>query len=88
LLVCANEGEDRFRENQLAGAISLDTFRSQADVLPRDREIIFYCDCPHDELSTQRAEEYQAKGFENAKALAGGVAAWKEAGYGAARTGG
>jgi rhodanese-related sulfurtransferase len=27
------------------------------------------------------AEEYQEKGFENAKALLGGVAAWKQAGY-------
>jgi rhodanese-related sulfurtransferase len=28
------------------------------------------------------AEEYQSKGFMNAKALRGGVDAWKKAGYG------
>jgi rhodanese-related sulfurtransferase len=28
------------------------------------------------------AEEFQAKGFTNAKALLGGVEAWKKAGYG------
>jgi len=28
------------------------------------------------------AEEYQAEGFTNAKALKGGVDAWKQAGYG------
>jgi hypothetical protein len=28
------------------------------------------------------AEEYQAKGFSNAKALLGGVEAWTNAGYG------
>jgi rhodanese-related sulfurtransferase len=27
------------------------------------------------------AEQYQAKGFENAKALHGGVDAWKQAAY-------
>jgi len=27
------------------------------------------------------AEEYQARGFESAKALQGGVDAWKQAGY-------
>lgn len=31
--------------------------------------------------SARRAEEYRAQGFTNVKALAGGVEAWKNAGF-------
>ena len=43
LLVCAYDDAKKFEQNHLAGAISLDDFRAQADSLPKDREVIFYC---------------------------------------------
>jgi uncharacterized protein (TIGR02284 family) len=43
LLVCAYDSAEKFRENHLAGAISLDDFKLRVDSLPKDREIIFYC---------------------------------------------
>ncbi|MBW3596708.1 MAG: rhodanese-like domain-containing protein [Planctomycetes bacterium] len=43
LLVCAYDSDEKFQKNRLEGAISLDDFRSQADSVPKDREIIFYC---------------------------------------------
>jgi hypothetical protein len=43
VLVCAYDSEDKFRQNHLEGAISLDQFNSQADSISKDREIIFYC---------------------------------------------
>jgi rhodanese-related sulfurtransferase len=43
LLVCAYDDQDKFEQNHLEGALSLDEFESQADSLPGDREIIFYC---------------------------------------------
>lgn len=43
LLVCAYDSEEKFQQNHLGGAISLDEFISQADTLSKDREIIFYC---------------------------------------------
>jgi hypothetical protein len=43
LLVCAYDSEDKFQQNRLEGAIALEDFRSQADAIPQDEEIIFYC---------------------------------------------
>jgi rhodanese-related sulfurtransferase len=43
LLVCAYDSAEKFEQNQLEGAISLDEFLPQIDIIPRDREIIFYC---------------------------------------------
>jgi len=43
MLVCAYDAEEKFEQNHLKGAISLVEFGSQADWLPKDKEIIFYC---------------------------------------------
>lgn len=43
LLVCAYDSPEKFEQNRLEGAISLDEFKSQADELDRNREIVFYC---------------------------------------------
>jgi hypothetical protein len=43
LLVCAYDSNDKFRENHLDGAMSLEQFEAQADSFPKEREIIFYC---------------------------------------------
>ncbi len=43
LLVCAYDDEDKFRRLQLAGAISLEEFKSHLPTLAQDREIVFYC---------------------------------------------
>lgn len=43
MLVCAYENEEKFQNNRLEGAISLNEFRSREDSVPKDQEIIFYC---------------------------------------------
>jgi rhodanese-related sulfurtransferase len=43
LLVCAYDDPDKFADNHLAGALSLDEFAARADSLPRETEVIFYC---------------------------------------------
>lgn len=43
LLVCGYEGDDRFREMELEGAISWSNFQSLLPSIPFDREIVFYC---------------------------------------------
>lgn len=43
LLVCAYDDPAKFDQNHLEGAISLEEFKSRADTIPGDREIIFYC---------------------------------------------
>src|SRR5215207_1699349 len=80
LLVCAYDSDQKFQEHRLAGAIPFSQFQSRVATLPKDKEIIFYCACPHDESSLAKAEEYRARGFTNVKALEGGENAWKGAG--------
>jgi rhodanese-related sulfurtransferase len=43
LLVCAYESQEKFENNHLEDALSLDEFNAQADSIPKDRELIFYC---------------------------------------------
>jgi len=43
LLVCAYDDEDKFKNNHLAGAISLAEFRSRPSSVTKDQEIVFYC---------------------------------------------
>ena len=42
LLVCAYDGEAKYRMFNLEGSISLASFQSRAASLPKTQEIIFY----------------------------------------------
>lgn len=81
LLVCAYEEEGKFWEYALDGAISLQEFSSHGDSLSRETAVIFYCDSPRDEVATREARKRLAEGFTNLHVLAGGVSAWRAAGY-------
>ena len=43
LLVCAYDTLEKFLNNHLGGALSLQDLQALEDDLPRRREIIFYC---------------------------------------------
>jgi len=43
LLVCAYDNEAKCQEAMLEGAITLSQFRARAGLIPKDREVIFYC---------------------------------------------
>ena len=43
LLVCGYDGDARFREMELEGAISWPEFESRLPSLRKDQEIVFYC---------------------------------------------
>jgi hypothetical protein len=43
LLVCAYDSPDKWRDNRVDGAISLQELRARERGLPRSQEIIFYC---------------------------------------------
>jgi len=43
MLVCAYDDKEKFEQNHLRGAVSLDQFESQAGSIRKDQEIIFYC---------------------------------------------
>jgi rhodanese-related sulfurtransferase len=81
LLVCAYKEDDKFRQMHLEGAVSYAEFKKKVDSLPKDREIIFYCDSSQEEHAEKLAEEYTDKGFEKVKVLGEGLKAWRKAGY-------
>lgn len=64
----------------------LDPNQRAADILaslpalPRDRTIIAYCTCPGEEASARLAQLLRHEGYD-AWALAGGLPAWRAAGY-------
>lgn len=49
--------------------------------IPFDRELVIYCDCPHEETAVRVAEIMIAHGYRHARPLQGGLIAWKKAGY-------
>ncbi len=52
--------------------------------IPKDREIVVYCDQASCDLSLKVAEKLQALGFTRVAAFMGGFRVWDEAGYPAA----
>ena len=49
--------------------------------LPRDREIILYCNCPNEASAAQAARLLLLQGFSQVRPLRGGLDAWIAAGY-------
>jgi membrane protein DedA with SNARE-associated domain/rhodanese-related sulfurtransferase len=49
--------------------------------LPRDREIILYCNCPNEASAAQAARLLLRQGFNQVRPLRGGLDAWIAAGY-------
>ncbi len=43
LLVCAYEDENKFKNNNLEGAIPLSEFKARVLDLKKDKKIVFYC---------------------------------------------
>jgi NhaP-type Na+/H+ or K+/H+ antiporter/rhodanese-related sulfurtransferase len=67
-----------------AGAVRLAPDRPADDALraglPRDAWIVLYCTCPSEETSGRAARELKRRGFPRARALVGGLEAWRAAG--------
>lgn len=55
--------------------------RKTLDPVPRDREVVLYCDAPHEFTSARVALAMQGLGFRRVRPLAGGLRAWQERGF-------
>ena len=77
----------RVEHDSLPGAIhsTPDDLLERRDLLPRDREIVLFCDCPGEASAAHVATLLQSSGFSRARPLEGGLDAWKLAGYPIAR---
>jgi rhodanese-related sulfurtransferase len=49
-------------------------------IIPRDRAIITYCCCPHEESAARVASFLLARGYADVHPLYGGLEAWRRAG--------
>jgi membrane protein DedA with SNARE-associated domain/rhodanese-related sulfurtransferase len=49
--------------------------------LPRDRDIILYCNCPNEASAAEAARTLMKLGYRRVRPLRGGLDAWIEAGY-------
>lgn len=71
----------RQQEPGIAGAIpmALDELVARHDELPRDRDVILYCECPMDASSVEGTRRLGKLGFTRVWPLAGGLRAWNAA---------
>jgi membrane protein DedA with SNARE-associated domain/rhodanese-related sulfurtransferase len=58
-------------------SLSLEDLKAKQEDLPRDRDVILYCDCPEDAASVQGAMLLRKLGFTRVWPLAGGIEAWR-----------
>jgi hypothetical protein len=70
----------------IPGAVFMpfDELKTHHHELPRDRDVIPYCDCPNDAASVQATLLLREKGFMRVWPLAGGIEAWQR--YSAVRS--
>jgi rhodanese-related sulfurtransferase len=66
------KGAIRVKLRRLKSRLSLPPLKD----LPRDREVVTYCACPHEETSIRAAQVLLAAGFKHVRALKGGWDAW------------
>jgi membrane protein DedA with SNARE-associated domain/rhodanese-related sulfurtransferase len=68
---------------RIPGALHLPVHEVAGQVasLPRDREIVLYCNCPNEASAAQAARVLFNHGFRRVRPLSGGLDAWIAAGY-------
>ncbi|HWI35150.1 MAG TPA: VTT domain-containing protein [Burkholderiales bacterium] len=64
-----------------AHAISLAEIERRMADFPKDREIVFYCNCPNEASAAMAAKALRDLGYARVRPLLGGLDAWIEAGY-------
>jgi rhodanese-related sulfurtransferase len=79
-------GEEAWNESseKLPGALRLSPEVKDVEetlpIIPRDRSVITYCDCPHEESAARVARFLAGRGYSDVHPLYGGVEAWRRAG--------
>ncbi len=61
--------------------MTLDEVDKRHGEIPRDREIIVYCDCPNEVSAARMAVLLRRKGLTRVRPLLGGIGAWRERDY-------
>ena len=61
--------------------ITMDELRLRHQDIPRDCDIILYCDCPNEVSSARMALRLRQAGITRVRPLPGGIEAWRERNY-------
>lgn len=83
-LVVDVQPKEVYEEGHVKGAVSFpwETELKNSGNLPKDRTLILYCDCAHEEDSIDTATQLVEKfGYKNVKLLEGGWSKWQQLGY-------
>ena len=82
-LVVSNDPQESFDEGHIPGAVSFPWVeRLKGPVsLPRNKTLILYCACAHEEDSSDMASKLAQFGYRNVKVLDGGILKWTELKY-------
>ena len=61
--------------------VTMDELRVRQQDIPRDRDIVLYCDCPNEVSSARMALQLRQQGIVRVRPLLGGIEAWRERKY-------
>lgn len=61
--------------------VTMDELRLRQQDIPRDRDIVLYCDCPNEVSSARMALRLRQEGILRVRPLLGGIAAWRKRNY-------
>jgi 3-mercaptopyruvate sulfurtransferase SseA len=83
ILVVSNDPQESYDEGHIMRAVS---FPWEMEVrpprnLPRNKTLVLYCSCAHEEDSTDMAGKLRQFGYRNVKVLEGGYLRWQELKY-------
>ncbi len=83
ILVVSNDPQESFDEAHIPGAVSLPwVTQLKAPVnIPRNKTLVLYCACMHEEDSSDMAAKLSQFGYRNIKVLEGGILKWSELKY-------
>jgi membrane protein DedA with SNARE-associated domain/rhodanese-related sulfurtransferase len=61
--------------------VTMEELRLRQNDIPRDRDIVLYCDCPNEVSSARMALQLRQHGITRVRPLLGGIEAWRERNY-------
>ena len=74
---------DAYLASHIPGSLQIPLSRVEGEVpyLPKEKPIVAYCTCPHDESAVEAVQILEHAGVRGARALRGGLQEWTRLGY-------
>lgn len=74
---------DAYGASHVPGALQIPLSRVEGEVsfLPKEKPIVTYCTCPHDEAAIEAVQILQHGGVRDARVLRGGLQEWTRLGF-------